>query len=885
MRLTAGMHLGPYEIAGPLGAGGMGEVYRARDPRIGREVAIKVLPQAFVADPDRLQRFEREARAIGALNHPNLLALYDVGSSDTGPYLVSELLTGESLRERLLRGPITLPEALDWGAQISRGLSAAHAGGVVHRDLKPENVFLLRDRRVKILDFGLAKIDSAFASPELDTVTGSVPTAVGVTLGTVGYMAPEQVRGGTVGPAADIFALGAVLYELVAGRAAFRRETPVETLNAILREAPPRMSSAPAAVERVIARCLEKEPERRFQTATDVALALDAVSDRALPSRRPSARAAAIGAVGVLSLAIVAWRLGYAGRVVPSAEPQLAAPRMTPFLSTEAIEKQPAWSPTGELIAYVSDGNGNDDIWIADVSGGNPVNLTQSFAGADAWPAWSADGRSIAFYSERDGGGIYTMTALGANVRRVVPLKRGVLYTFSLTWARDASLVYTAFDATGVKRVYRIAASGGEPVCLTCALQDARDGRAGELSPSGEYLVFLSSEVGPRADLYIAHVPTGRVRKATNQADWPHWSRDGREIIFISNRDGQSDLWQLAIDPSDGSTLGEPRKLTSALGATTFTLSPDGRQILAVKEESTSHLWTYPLADVAAADSKAGTQLTSGHVRDDRGRWSADGRSIFFQSPRRGSLDIWRTSDDGAPPVRLTSGAGSEHRPRPSPADNWIAVDVVDARGEFTHLMRADGSQLQALDDRWFDTYAQVCCAGWSPDGSRLALLVSTREHPHPMASTAVASIDRATGRATTTRVLTTLPGGSPGYGRWSPEGRFIAYEVLTEGSWDVWMVDPDAPVPIRLTNYSGNDRQPVWQSDPRRLYFIRDSREVWRIPFGADGAPAGPAVSWFVPPGRLRVAADSLDISPSGDRMLLTLLADASDIWLIELR
>jgi Tol biopolymer transport system component len=239
-------------------------------------------------------------------------------------------------------------------------------------------------------------------------------------------------------------------------------------------------------------------------------------------------------------------------------------------------------------------------------------------------------------------------------------------------------------------------------------------------------------------------------------------------------------------------------------------------------------------------------------------------------------------SDLETPPVRLTSGEGSEHRPRPSPADDWIAVDVVDARGEFTHLMRADGSQLQALDDRWFDTYAQVCCADWSPDGSRLALVVSTRK-PDPISTTAVASIDRTTGRATTMRVLQ-LPGGSPGYGRWSPDGRIIAYEALTEGSWDLWMVDPDVLVPTRLTQYPGNDRQAVWQSDPRNLYFIRDSHEVWRIPFDGHGAP-GPAVRWFVPQARLRVAADSLDIDPSGERMLLTLLADASDIWLIELR
>ena len=842
---------------------------------------MKVLPHAFMADPDRLQRFEREARAVGALNHPNLLALYDVGSSDVGPYLVAELVEGESLRARLRRGPIALRDALDWGTQIAHGLSAAHERGVVHRDLKPENVYVLPDGRIKILDFGLAKIDRALAVPQGDTVTGPVPTAAGIILGTVGYMAPEQVRGDDVGPTADVFALGALLYELVSGRAAFRKQTSLETLHAILTEAPARLSSAPAAVEKVIERCLEKNPSSRFQSAADVALALDAITHPAARLRRTN-WPAMLGAAAVVSLAVLAvWTL-FNRRAAPTPEPP-AMRRMTPFLASELIEKQPAWSPTGDLIAYVSDADGSDDVWIADPSGGNPVNLTRSFAGVDAWPAWSSDGRNIAFYSERDGGGIYTMTALGANVRRVAPLKPGILYTFSLSWARDGLLVYTAFDPTGTKRIYRVSASGGEPACLTCTWPGAPGARAGEVSPSGEYLVFLSSEVGPRADLYVAHVATGRPRKITNQADWPHWSRDGRHILFISSRDGQPDLWQVAIDPADGSPLGEPRKLTSALAVTTFAMSPDGTQILAVKEQSTSHLWSYRLPE-PGADPASGLQLTSGNVRDDRGRWSADGSSIFFQSRRRGSLDIWRIDGTAAQPVRLTSREGSELRPRPSRQGDWVAVDVVDATGEYTHLMGRDGSELHPLHDRWREMYARVCCADWSRDGSRLALGVETRGS-EPVATLAVASIDRAAGRATAVRLLTGLPGGAPEYGRWSPDGRFLAYEALTDGSWDLWIVDAEAPAPTRLTRHPGNDRQAVWRSGPLQLYFIRDSREVWRIPFNADGAPAGPAAQWFVPPGRLRVAADSLDVAPSGDRLLLTLLEDASDIWLVELR
>ena len=541
---------------------------------------------------------------------------------------------------------------------------------------------------------------------------------------------------------------------------------------------------------------------------------------------------------------------------------------MTPFLSSEAIEKQPAWSPTGDLIAYVSDAAGNDDIWIADPSGAHPINLTHTYTDVDAWPAWSPDGRSVAFYSERDGGGIYTMTALGANVRRVVPLKPGVLYTFSLSWARDGSVVYTAFDAGGSKRIYRVPAFGGEPACVTCAWQGMTDVRAGEVSPSGNHLAFLSGSTGPRADLYIAHLPTGRVRKVTNQADVPHWSPDGRQLLFISNRDGQADLWQLEVNP-DGEPVGDVRKLTSALGATTFALAPDGKQILAVKEESTSHLWSVPLLVSAVTELKSGIQLTSGAVRDQRGRWSADGRSIFFQSNRRGSSDIWRVDVAGDNLIRLTTAAGSELRPRPSPQGDWVAFDMVDTRGEFTHVMHPDGSQVRALDERWFSNYSHVCCADWSPDGSRLAVAVVTREEPS-RSTVAVVSIDRSTGTATATRLLTTLPGGAPEYARWSPDGRYIVYEALTDGSWDLWIVDPDAPAPRRLTTASGNDRFAAWQERPRAVFFLRDGREVWRMPFDDKGTPAGAAELWLVPPGRLRLDADSLDINRANDSALV---------------
>jgi tetratricopeptide (TPR) repeat protein len=281
--LTSGTKLGDYEVKSLLGSGGMGVVYRARDSRLGRDVAIKVLPSFLSADSDRLRRFEQEARAAAALNHPNILAVHQMGTYEGAPYLVSELLEGETLREQIKRGRLSVHKAIDYAIQIARGLAAAHEKGIVHRDLKPENLFVTKDGRVKILDFGLAKLTQPQSSSEHSALTLTEGTEAGTVMGTVGYMAPEQVRGQTVDYRADIFAYGAILYEMLAGKRAFQKATSADTMSAILNEDPPRISQVttniPAAMQRVMHRCLEKNPEQRFQSASDLAFALDALSD------------------------------------------------------------------------------------------------------------------------------------------------------------------------------------------------------------------------------------------------------------------------------------------------------------------------------------------------------------------------------------------------------------------------------------------------------------------------------------------------------------------------------------------------------------------------------------------------------------------------------
>src|SRR5882724_4284868 len=388
MALASGTKLGPYEITAPLGAGGMGEVYRARDNRLGRDVAIKVLPPGFSQDGDRLRRFEQEARAAGILNHPNILSIYDIGTIAGAPYLVSELLEGQTLRETLRAMPLSPYKAIEVGIQIAHGLGAAHEKGIVHRDLKPENLFVTKDGRVKILDFGLAKLKPAPAGINTDVSTRLPGTAPGVVMGTVGYMSPEQVRAEEVDHRSDIFAFGAILYEMLAGRRAFEGDSAVEVLNAILKEEPPEISEpkreVPPALVRVIRHCLEKSREDRFQSIADVAFyleALPAAADRetsAAERARPRGRGRrwmAVTAAGIaLAAAITIWQVRWSDEVWENPLANAHIERVTDF---PGIETSAAISADGKFIVFVSDRDGPLDVWLNQVGSGALVNLTK----------------------------------------------------------------------------------------------------------------------------------------------------------------------------------------------------------------------------------------------------------------------------------------------------------------------------------------------------------------------------------------------------------------------------------------------------------------------------------------------------------------------------
>jgi Tol biopolymer transport system component len=554
-------------------------------------------------------------------------------------------------------------------------------------------------------------------------------------------------------------------------------------------------------------------------------------------------------------------------------------PVMAPFLSTEAVEKEPSWSPDGSLIAYVSDLGGNDDIWICDASGSNPINLTAGHEGVDDFPVWAPDGRQIAFYSDRDGPGIYTMTTLGGDVRRRVQVSPGVRYTFSLDWSENGDLVYTDFDGSGAKQVYRLTNSEFQPRCLTCLL-GIEEGQSGALSPSGEFLVFKSTETGGRGALFLVDLRSSEVVPIEEGVDRPQWTADGRAVLFLSARSGTSDLWFVGVDPERGAVTHGAQRVTSGRDFSDFDLNSGGSRVLAVHKNSSANLWVLPAFPQGIPDVAVGEPLTRDDFSNRRPRWFSGGESIVFQSNRRGSTDIWTLPASGGAPSRLTTGSGIEHRPRPSREDSWIAYEPVTQGIEHLFTMRRDGSQAHVITEELRSRYSATCCADWSPDGSQLAFFGNGLGSAG--ARLVIATMDSSTGTALEIREFD-LPGEGEEYFRWSPDGNWISYETNLHGHWDIWVVAADGTDPRPITSDPGNERSSTWSSDGKWLYFRRDELgTLWRVPMSRDGRPGGAAEQWLDPGPRARVSADGLDFL--GDSAVISIETVRSDIWMLTL-
>jgi Tol biopolymer transport system component len=702
MQLPAGSRLDSYEIIAPLGAGGMGEVYRARDPVLKRDVAIKVLPADWSRDPERLHRFELEAQATAALNHPNIVSIFHVGRHDGCPYIVTELLQGETLRDRLRRGPMRPREACDCGVDVARGLAAAHDAGVVHRDMKPENLFLTKDGRLKILDFGLAKLtEPEPASADGTTATLPQHTEPGQVSGTVGYMAPEQVRGHAADPRSDIFAFGVVLYEMITGKRAFRKGTSAETLSAILNEEPPPLAQSvenlPPALQRIVSRCLEKKPERRFQHASDLGFALEALSDASgttIPAvhREVSARrwiwiAAAVIAVAVATALFVWWRQP---RAVPVVE---AVSQLT---SDGEVKANSGSLVTDGSRIYFGEGTlGSYRIMQVAATGG-PTALIPTRLANFQFTALSRDGS----YLLGAAGDAFVLPFWA------VPLPSGEPRRLGFE-GQDADLFPDGRILFCLRNdIYVAEKDGSNPRKLLSV-----DGVPVEpsVSPDGEHAVFTIWAPGRRT-ISIDEVGTDGSglhvllrNSAGEHLCCAQWTPDGRYIVYENKHEGRRDLWLLPMQSGFLRRSPSPIQLTNGpLSYSHAVSSRDGKQIFAVGMEARGELVRYD------ANSKQFLPLLPAVPAFDPS-WSADGKWVAYTTYPDHTL--WRSRSDGTDALQLTSPPGQIFGPSISPDGKQVAY--FNSAGAIC-LIGMDGGSLPTMvvkDGAW---------PHWSPDGNLL---------------------------------------------------------------------------------------------------------------------------------------------------------------------
>ena len=592
MALTPGTKLDGYEILSPLGAGGMGEVYCARDATLKRDVAIKVLPAYVSQDPDRLRRFEQEAQAAAALNHPNILAVYRFGTFEGAPYLVSELLEGGTLGRQISHAPLPVRKTIDYGIQIARGLAAAHEKAIVHRDLKPENIFVTKDGRVKILDFGLAKLTQARpTAPDAPTITLHEQTHPGHVLGTVGYMSPEQVREETVDHRTDIFVFGAILYEMLTGKRAFKKPTSPETMTAILNEDPPAISQiapgAAPALLRIVHRCLEKNPEQRFHSASDLAFALEALSDSgkvaepgyplvvdtAWPSepvqqdetdKSPLVASASGSRVPELKRAQPWWKrkatisvaacIVMAGLLYPWIAPQierlwrlyeLQQLKVVPLTTLPGNVASPTFSPDGSQVAFAWDGETNGagyDLYVKVVGSDKPLRLTHH---PSTWlfAAWSPDGRNIAISREagEEDSGIYLVSPTGGPERRLATRSGGNWYGNNISWSTDGKLLAYTDTALTLLSLDTLEKTRVETKCNSVATLT--------FSPRGKFLTWACNDTAFSTSLWLLRLKDGNQSQLLNRVEGIlglAWSNDERRIAF-SSRSNYGALWEVSL--------------------------------------------------------------------------------------------------------------------------------------------------------------------------------------------------------------------------------------------------------------------------------------------------------------------------------------------------
>jgi eukaryotic-like serine/threonine-protein kinase len=860
MTLASGTRLGPYEIVSLLGAGGMGEVYRAKDPRLGRDVAIKVLPASFSADADRLRRFEQEARAAGILNHPNITAVYDIGQQDGAPYVVQELLEGETLRSLLAGGRISPRKAIDHALQIAHGLAEAHEKGIVHRDLKPENLFVTKDGRVKILDFGLAKLTQSEAGREvtsLPTVTGG--TEPGIVLGTLGYMSPEQVKGRSADARSDIFSFGAILYEMLSGRRAFHGDSAAETMSAILREEPPDLSvtnqSISPGLERIVRHCIEKNPEQRFHSAHDLAFDLEALSGLSAPrleasSARVRGGFSSLAAGPAVAALIVALGAGlFAGRLIWK-----GSPVTPPVFKRLTYGRGPVWSarfaPDGQMIVYAASWDGAQSSQLYSVRAESPESLRLALLPGQVESVSSKGEMLILNLLQLSTGyariGTLSQTPLSGSAPRDLLEDVG-----NADWSPDGS-------AMAVVRApqwrYRLEFPAGKVLYETTGWISYP-----RISPKGDAVAFLDHPLFGDDRGSVA-VMDRSGKKTTLSTGWESaqgvsWSASGEEIWFTATPAGNSRaLYAVTVSGRQRSVANTPA------GMTLQDISRDGRVLFV--ESNARHGFLGLLPGETKERDLSGLEWSYGPIL------SKDGKTaVFTEAGQAGGpgYSVYLRKMDGSAPVRLGEGFALAL----SPDGRWV----------LTALIRSTPSQIMLLptgagEPRTFPKdeieHASGAFGTFLPDGKRILFVGHEPGRPPRVfvQDLAGGAAKPVTPEGVEARLL-------------SPDGTLLVTQTAEGLALTPLEGGPSRPLP----GVKPGDRPLRFTADGRSLFLRPDAREFPARVFRVDIATGRREVWKELMPGdpagitRLFPAA----ISEDGKTVLFDCFRSLSVLYLAE--